>query len=75
MKIPNDLPWNVIVSVITLRRNKDYVLNACNNFPKSIELLSKIKNSKTWVEGIYSENIYLSNEIDEFLKEVDNDNA
>ena len=37
---------------------------------ESIMLLKSVINSATWTEGLYSEDIYLSNEIKGFLIEL-----
>ncbi len=37
---------------------------------KAIMLLKSVINSATWTEGLCSEDIYLSNEIKELLKEL-----
>jgi hypothetical protein len=47
-------------------QDSDYVVKACNNFPKAIELLRLYHKGASC-----KERIYLS-EVDEFLKEIEN---
>lgn len=72
MKIPNNLPWNIMVSANTLKNNRDYVLTACNNFHETINLLKKAIEFMTLVpNNKYWDNYALCTEIYSFLDNLD----
>lgn len=72
MKIPNNLPWNTMVSTNTLNNNRDYVLTACNNFHETIKLLKKAVEFMNLVpNNKYGDNYALCTEIDSFLNNLD----
>ena len=50
-----------------------YIIEACGNYPKAIELLKEILESDTWQDGMRSSDFFTDKQIKEFLKQIEND--
>lgn len=54
-------------------KDAEYIVHACNNYPKAIELLKEILESDTWQDGMRSSDFFTDKQIKEFLKQTQND--
>lgn len=54
-------------------KDAEYIVHACNNYPKAIELLNRIyEDNKSYIND---DEPSLELEIKEFLKQIQNDNS
>jgi hypothetical protein len=65
-----------IIGNIRLAGNVEFILQACNNFPKSIELLAACKDYIDSISEDSNTSIYqhtVNNEVNRFLKKIYNE--